>query len=179
MAAKKSVSSTVKHGAPAYAQKQKGVGGQGARGPREKTGKPLESGERKAVRKRLVLSNANALEVQGLRDLSAGNMTDASNKGQMLGLSNELIDSLKAMEAFKHTQGWSLFRRPATLIRAESMEMAKLIQNLQKNSRTERMALYGERGSGKSVLSLQTMAMAIMKGWIVISVPEGEKLCKQ
>jgi small subunit ribosomal protein S29 len=40
--------------------------------PPPKTGKPPAPGERKAMRKRVVLSNTNALEVQGLRDLDAG-----------------------------------------------------------------------------------------------------------
>jgi small subunit ribosomal protein S29 len=37
-----------------------------------------------------------------------------------------------------------------------------------------RRVIYGERGSGKSVLALQAKAMALLKGWIVVHIPEGK-----
>lgn len=129
-------------------------------------------GERKAQRKRVVLSNTNALEVQGMEDFSAESVPDASRLGHVLGLPTETMDSLRANEAFKATQGWSMFRRPATLIRKETVEMGKLVDEAAQK-RTVRKVVYGDRGSGKSVLMLQAMAMAHLKNWVVIHVPEG------
>lgn len=146
---------------------------------RAKTGRPPAPGERKALRKRVVLSNTNALEVQGMEDFTAENMADASQQGQVLGFSNEVIDPLRAVEAFKSTQGWSFFRRPATLVRKETTEMAKYVQDIAgaDKAKTVRKVLYGERGSGKSVLLLQAKAMALLKGWLVVHIPEGNTPC--
>ena len=140
-----------------------------------RTGKPPAEGERKAMRKRVVLSNTNAVEVQGLDNFSAANIYDAALEGQVMGLSNEVIDALRATEAFKATQGWSLFRRPATLVRKETAELAKLMQNVEANKTAVRRVIYGERGSGKSVLALQAKDMALLKGWIVVHIPEGKQ----
>ncbi|KAG9738483.1 hypothetical protein KCU84_g7156, partial [Aureobasidium melanogenum] len=141
-----------------------------------RTGKPPGEGERKAMRKRVVLSNTNAVEVQGLDNLSPANIHDAAIEGQVMGLSNEVIDALRATEAFKPTQGWSLFRRPATLVRKETAELARLMQEIEANKTSVRRVIYGERGSGKSVLALQAKAMALLKGWIVVHIPEAKEL---
>ncbi|KAI4767265.1 hypothetical protein E4T45_14374, partial [Aureobasidium sp. EXF-8846] len=128
------------------------------------------------MRKRVVLSNTNAVEVQGLDNFSAANVHDAALEGQVMGLSNEVIDALRATEAFKSTQGWSLFRRPATLVRKETAELARLMQDVETNKTAVRRVIYGERGSGKSVLALQAKAMALLKGWIVVHIPEAKEL---
>ncbi|THW15356.1 hypothetical protein D6D17_04230 [Aureobasidium pullulans] len=141
-----------------------------------RTGKPPGEGERKAIRKRVVLSNTNAVEVQGLDNLSATNIHDAAIEGQVMGLSNEVIDALRATEAFKPTQGWSLFRRPATLVRKETAEVARLMKDVESKKTSVRRVIYGERGSGKSVLALQAKAMALLKGWIIVHIPEAKEL---
>lgn len=143
-----------------------------------RTGKPPAEGERKAIRKRIVLSNTNAIEVLGLDNFTPANIHDTAVQGQVLGLSNEVIDSLRAIEAFKPTQGWSLFRRPATLVRRETAEVARLLHDVEANKTSVRRVIYGERGSGKSVLLLQAKAMALLKGWVVVHIPEGEDLAK-
>ncbi|GAB7349637.1 hypothetical protein MBLNU459_g0316t1 [Dothideomycetes sp. NU459] len=145
---------------------------------RVKTGRPPAPGDRKALRKRIVLSNTNALEVQGMENFTVENMGDEKYQGQVLGLSDESIDSLRAIEAFKHTQGWSSFRRPATLVRKETTAMAQLVQGAAEagSAKMVRKVLYGERGSGKSVLLLQAKAMAFLKGWVVIHIPEAQEL---
>ena len=38
---------------------------------------------------------------------------------------------------------------------------------------TIRRLLSGEKWTGKSVLMLQAQAMAFLKGWVVITIPEG------
>ena len=52
-------------------------------------------GERRAQRKRIVLSNTNAFEVKDMTDLSAANMTDARALGEVLGLEGGLLDQLR------------------------------------------------------------------------------------
>ena len=96
--------------------------------------------------------------------------------GQMVALDGELLDQLRDSRAFKTTQNWSLFRRPATLIREETLKIAKDMQNVEGPDGPRKVAkhlIVGERASGKSILMLQAMSMAYMKGWIVLNVPEG------
>lgn len=134
-------------------------------------------GERKALRKRIVLSNTNALEVEGLKDITAQSMIDESLRGQVLGIPGPVVDQLRAVEAFKVTQGWPLFRRPAMLMRKDTLEMATEIENISLGIRdkTIRRVFVGERGSGKTTMLLQAMTMAFLKGWVVINIPEGAR----
>ncbi|KAI4130104.1 MAG: hypothetical protein LQ341_006499, partial [Variospora aurantia] len=132
-------------------------------------------GERKALRKRIVLSNVNALEVPGMQDIDEENMFDGRLEGHVLGFSGQLVDQLRAVEAFKSTQGWGLFRRPGTLMRRETLDLGKMIAEMSSGDgprKTIRRVLVGERGSGKSMMLLQAMTMAMLKGWTVINLPE-------
>lgn len=143
--------------------------------------RPPAVGERKALRKKLVLSNTNALEIKGLPDFDSRNIpTEVLQKSEqkVLGLQNATVDALRALEAFKPTQGWSLFRRPATLVRKETVELAGDMEWIMEapSGRTVRKLLYGERGSGKSLLQLQALAMASLRNWIVVHIPEAKDL---
>ncbi|KAI4199800.1 MAG: hypothetical protein LQ346_002523 [Caloplaca aetnensis] len=132
-------------------------------------------GERKALRKRIVLSNVNALSVPDMQDIDGENMFDRTLEGKVLGLSNDLVDRLRAAEAFKSSQGWGLFSRPGTLMRRETLDMGNMIADMSVGDGTAksvRKVLIGERGSGKSILLLQAMSMAMLKGWTVINLPE-------
>jgi len=140
--------------------------------PREEY-RPAITPELRALRKRIVLSNTNALAVPEIHDLSSTNMADAQSRGQILGLPGALIDQLRALDAFKVTQNWGAFRRPATLIRKQNVEIGKLIDRQDADRKTVRRVFVGERRSGKSVMLLQAMAMALLKGWVVISIPDG------
>ena len=144
------------------------------RTPADRSKRPA-IGERKALRKRIVLSNTNALEVQGLKDIDAQSMIDESLRGQVLGIPGPVVDQLRAVEAFKVSQGWPLFRRPAMLMRKDTLEMAKEIEDISLGTRGKaiRRVFVGERGSGKTVMLLQAMTMAFLKGWVVINIPEG------
>jgi small subunit ribosomal protein S29 len=135
-------------------------------------------GERKALRKRIVLSNTNALEVQGMQDLSVTNMADETRIGQVLGLKGELLDQLRDVKAFKPTQNWNMFRRPGTLMRRESVELGRTVMDVntglvEERPRTVRRIIAGEQSTGKSLMLLQAMSMAFMNEWVVINVPEG------
>jgi small subunit ribosomal protein S29 len=160
-----------------------------------RSGKPPASGERKAMRKRVVLSNTNALEVENLRDLSVeliGEMIrqkgesgleteiyraygeDHGVAGQVVGLQDATVDALRASEAFKPTQGWGIFRRPGLLIRKESVELSKKLVDAQYDKSMVRLVLDGDRGTGKSLMLIHAMATAFTKGWIVLNIPEGK-----
>ncbi|KAL4811107.1 mitochondrial ribosomal death-associated protein 3-domain-containing protein [Aspergillus unguis] len=147
--------------------------------PQERV-RPPAVGERKALRKRIVLSNPNALEVEGMQELSAETMVDSRLRGSVVALPVPMIDQLRAVQAFKTHQGWSLFRRPGTVLRRETLEMGRFFDNIsgegpEKASVVKRV-LTGQRKSGKSVHLLQAMAMGFTKDWIVLSVPEARDL---
>ena len=135
-------------------------------------------GERKALRKRVVLSNTNALEVEGLKDVTAQSMIDENLRGQVWAIPDPVVVQLRAVEAFKVSQAWPLFRRPAMLIRKDTLEMAREIEEISSGARdqTIRRVFVGERGSGKTTMLLQAMTMAFLKDWVVINIPEGTSL---
>ncbi len=131
-------------------------------------------GERKAFRKRIVLSNNNALAVPGLEEMAAGDLAAASNQGRILALPDAVVDQLRASEAFKPTQTFSLFRQPSLLVRAETVALAqRLQQDVAAEHKTLRIVVDGPRIAGKSVLLLQAMAHGFLNDWLVISIPEG------
>ncbi|KAH4004870.1 hypothetical protein HBI13_025480 [Parastagonospora nodorum] len=140
------------------------------------TGKRPAQGERKAMRKRIILSNDNALEVSSLKDLSKANALEEKNEGLVMGLPMDTVDALRAMEAFKTSQGWSLFRRPAVLMRKEAVQLAKLFKEAEGSKKTLRRILSGERMSGKSTLLLQGLAMGHLREWFVINLPEAQDI---
>ena len=137
-----------------------------------KTGKPPMPGERKAMRKRIVLSNTNALQVEGLEDLSR-DMELAVHTGKVVGIPGEVVDSLRAVGAFKVSQGWGMFRRPALLIREESVKITESMKRSEEEKTGLVLVVDGERATGKSLMLLHAMATAFVRGWIVLNIPEG------
>ncbi|KAF1984603.1 mitochondrial ribosomal protein Dap3 [Aulographum hederae CBS 113979] len=144
------------------------------------TAKPPGPGERKAMRKRIILSNTNALEVQGLKKLEkemfAGGKELKELSGKMMGLEDNTIDQLKAVQAFQPRQGWKMFRWPSVLMRKEAVDVGHALQNAENNKTSFRRVLVGDKHSGKSVLMLQAQAMAFLKGWVVIPIPDAQEL---
>lgn len=151
-----------------------------AKKKRVQTGRPPAPGERKAARKRVVLTNANALEVQGLEDLSIANVVSPEAlkglDGRVMGFNEDTIEALRALEGFKPTQGWSLFRRPASLIRRETVEMGEMIQAMRAKKGVARVVLAGDKSSGKSVMQLQSMAMAHLQGCVMVHFHEARDM---
>lgn len=139
-------------------------------------GRPPAVGERKALRKRIVLSNTNALEIPGMQELSEETMVDSRLRGSVLALPVPMITQLRALQAFKPSQGWSIFRRPGVVMRRETLEMCRLFDGVSEgkveNAKVVKKIVTGKRASGKSVHLLQATAMALLKKWVVISVPE-------
>jgi small subunit ribosomal protein S29 len=173
------------------------------------------------MRKKLSLTNVNAIEIKDLKDLTPDNASQdrlAPLHARMMGLQQATVDSLRALEAFRHTQAWSFFRRPATLVRKDTLLMAGKIERLDargvipvskvrsiqapanpkasgeavseseqglseeeyteipKAPQTARSIITGAKGTGKSVLQLQAMAMALQRGWIVVHIPDGNEI---
>ncbi|KAI1828623.1 mitochondrial ribosomal death-associated protein 3-domain-containing protein [Xylaria intraflava] len=138
--------------------------------------KTPQSGERKAFRKRIMLTNDNALEVEGLDAFSPESAADPESVGKVFGIPTGILDSLRACEAFKPSQNWALFRSPHTLVRTETVELIKQITEAVEKNETLRLVITGNRGSGKSVLGLQALATGFLKNWVVINLPEGQDL---
>ncbi|KAL8638703.1 MAG: hypothetical protein Q9228_004164, partial [Teloschistes exilis] len=155
-------------GAKRFVAKKKRSGAERSRRP--------APGERKAFRKRIVLSNVNALDVPGIQEINANNMGDESLRGHVLRLPGTMVDRLRAAEAFKPTQAWGMFSRPGFLMRKETLELARMVRDIsssdEDSEKTVRMILVGQKESGKSMLLLQGMTMAFLKGWTVINLPE-------
>lgn len=158
---------------------------------RVRDSRPPEPGERKAIRKRIVISNTNALEVAGLGELNTTNIRRYSDiQGQVMSLPAAVQDQLRTVEAFKVGQGWGFFRTPACLFRDEAVQVAAWMDSIQgrtsdpwtapsmakvevKKGGNVRRLVVGERKAGKSVLLLQAMSHAFLRDWIVINIPEG------
>lgn len=140
------------------------------------TARPPAVGERKALRKRIVLSNPNALEIEGMQDLSAETMVDSRLRGSVLGLPPTMIDQLRAVQAFKPKQGWSLFRRPGTVLRRDTIELGRLVEKIsgEEKGKVVKKIITGTKGSGKTVHLLQAMTMGFLKNWAVITIPDGK-----
>ena len=140
-----------------------------------KTGKPPMPGDRKAMRKRIVLSNTNALAVDGMQDLKKAlvGKEGAEFVGKVIGLQGQTVDSLRASEAFKPHQSWGFFRRPGVLVREETIALGEKMIAVEKEG-TLRLVLDGDRVTGKSLMLVSAMAMAFVRGWIVLNIPEGK-----
>jgi small subunit ribosomal protein S29 len=132
-----------------------------------------EPGARKAFRKRIQLSNDNAVPVEGLEVMTADNLGLESSAGSMLEVPDAVVDQLRAAEAFKSTQRWSLFRKPHTLVTAQTVTLMNKLRNAVGGKDTMKMVLVGDKVTGKSMMLLQAMAYAFLNDWIVINIPEG------
>ena len=136
-------------------------------------------GERKAFRKRVVLSNPNALQPEGMKVLSKDVSLDEGAVGLVLALPDGLVDQLRALDAFKPTQRWSAFRKPSLLWTGQSLQLGRDLVAVERaadrtGSSSLLRILSGEKGVGKSHLLLQAIAMALLRNWVVVSIPECE-----
>ena len=137
------------------------------------TGKAPAPGERKAFRKKIVLSNNNALPVPGLETLRPNDLAKKDNVGSVMALPEDVVDALRAVEAFKPTQCWGIFRKPSVLVRQETVDLITKMEAAGTNGKTLRVVVEGNRITGKSLMLLQGMAHAFMNDWLVLHFPEG------
>ena len=140
---------------------------------KKRAGKPPAPGERKAMRKMIVLSNTNALAVPSLQEMTAENISDPSYRSVVLSLPDKIVSRVRAAECFKTYQKWRLFRRPSIVLRSADVRLAQMMDDAKISKRVVRQVLVGGRGSGKSLYLLQAVASAMLKDWIVITFPEG------
>jgi small subunit ribosomal protein S29 len=134
----------------------------------------IAPGERKAFRKRIQLSSNNAFPVPGVETLTSATLTDKSSVGKVCAISDEVVDQLRGVEAFKATQNFAFFHKPSVLIRSETIKVAAMLEEAVAKKETAKLVIDGERLSGKSTLLQQTMTAAFLRNWIVIHVPEGQ-----
>ncbi|KAL2200061.1 mitochondrial ribosomal death-associated protein 3-domain-containing protein [Corynascus similis CBS 632.67] len=139
-------------------------------------GRPPLPGERKAYRKRITLSNDNAIPVPWLTDLGPADLAASENVAKVMSLPEELQDQLRASEAFKPTQRWGMFRKPAVLVRKETVDLANQMQDSANKKQMLRLVVTGDKVAGKSMMVLQAMAHAFLNDWIVIHLPEAQEL---
>ncbi|KAA8631643.1 hypothetical protein SMACR_08045 [Sordaria macrospora] len=139
-------------------------------------GKPPAPGERKAYRKKIVLSNNNALPVPGLENLRPADLSKQDNVGTIKALPEDVVDALRAMEAFKPTQCWGIFRQPAMLVRQETVDLVNKMKAAEKGRKMIRVVIEGNRITGKSMMLLQAMTHAFMNDWVVLHIPEAQEL---
>lgn len=138
----------------------------------------FETGERKVLQKNIVLSNTNA-PVLPLPEMMLDICGKEETEGTVFQIPDSVLDSLKALGAFKTGQHWPYFQRPSTLVRKESVQIGKLIlwidagEVAKGEERCARIILDGTRGSGKSIVLAQAMNWAIQSNWVVIAIPNG------
>lgn len=130
-------------------------------------------GERKAFRKRIQLSNNSALPVTGIETLEAQTMAKGESSGKMFAVPDQVVDQLRALEAFKTTQTWNLFRKPHVLVRKETVELMSKLEASVEKKEALKCVLTGSRLSGKSLTLLQAQSYALLNEWVVINIPEG------
>ncbi|KAL7276954.1 Vacuolar protein sorting-associated protein vps5 [Rhizina undulata] len=151
--------------------------------------KAMAIGERKALRKTIVLSNINAPNVE-IPELTEDLATHAEAVNTVFAIPNDIVDQLRKLGVFQTGQNWEYFYRPSTLVREESLKIGQTIGWISGEKAAEkpkeveskeegkfhRMILDGRRGVGKSVLMLQAMTWALEKNWMVLSIPNAQDL---
>ncbi|KAG6027177.1 hypothetical protein E4U41_001036 [Claviceps citrina] len=138
--------------------------------------KKPNQGERRAFRKRIQLSNNSALPVEGFEDLGPAGLADPASAGRMVAIPGHVVDQLRALEAFKTTQTWGLFRRPHFLVRGQTVELVGMMVASVDKKEALKCVLTGSKLSGKSLVLLQAMTYGLMNEWVVLHVPEGQDL---
>lgn len=96
--------------------------------------------------------------------------------GYVVGLEGKTVDALRAVEAFTPTQGWGLFRRPALLVRDESVLLSRKIVQAEKEKSVLRLVIDGDKGTGKSLMLIHALATGVLRNWVVMNIPEGRSL---
>ncbi|KAF2759339.1 hypothetical protein EJ05DRAFT_485368 [Pseudovirgaria hyperparasitica] len=133
----------------------------------------LRGDQRRQVRRSVILTNDNALEVHGIPKLERKAIESLEIEGKMVRLMDSTVDQLRAVEAFKHNQGWKYFRHPSMIMTKAAVKMVNTLKRITDGVEPEtvRTVVIGETTCGKSTLLLQAIAAAFLKGWIVLNLP--------
>lgn len=134
-------------------------------------------GQRKVLRKNIVLSNTNAPAVL-LPEMSSEICGDENTIGGVFEIPGGVLDQLLALQTFKLGQHWRYFQKPSALVRKEGVEIGKLISWVNESGkegeeRCARRIIDGIGGSGKSIVLAQAITWALQSKWVVISIPNG------
>ena len=134
--------------------------------------------EIKAAQKPVAVSNANALAVPGVSTLSLENMVDDKSRGKVFYLPKACVEPLRAMQVFKPSQSWPMFKAPGTFMREESVELARLIRGIggegDMKGKSVARIVTGDKATGKSIHLTQALTMGLLNNWVVINIPEGK-----
>lgn len=88
--------------------------------------------------------------MSGIESLEAQTMAKGESSGKMFAIPDQVVDQLRALEAFKTTQTWNLFRKPHVLVRKETVElMGKLEASVEKKEALK-VVLTGSRLWGRA-----------------------------
>ena len=134
--------------------------------------------EIKAAKKPVALTNPNAIEVPGLEPLTTENVVDEKSRGKVFALPPTSLEQLRSLGVFKPSQSWGLFKKPATLVRAETLELGKLVSGIgakdgDMKGKSVTRIVSGLRNVGKTTHLLQAMTLGLMNNWVVMHVPNG------
>ncbi|KAK6509114.1 37S ribosomal protein S23 mitochondrial [Arthrobotrys musiformis] len=115
--------------------------------------KKPDVGYRRAMRKAIVLSNANAPNLE-LPELTTEILGDAESVGKVFAINMEDLEKMRALEAFQKRQGWQFFYRPTTFIRNESVGIARAMESVERyTGETTSTAAEGKPTKGEKTIS--------------------------
>ncbi|KAK6357470.1 37S ribosomal protein S23 mitochondrial [Orbilia javanica] len=114
--------------------------------------KKPEVGYRRALRKAIVLSNANAPNLE-LPELTSEIMADTESVGKVFAINMEDLEKMRALEAFQKRQGWQFFYRPTTFIRNESVGIARAMESVERYTGEAATAATTEKSKAMSEAS--------------------------
>lgn len=106
-------------------------------------------GERRAIRKRIILSNNNALRVADQPRMDGDNLAAQESAGRVFKVPEDAIDQLRKVEAFKSSQTWNLFHSPHMLVRPETVEVCARMTEAAGKGETARIIVGGREGRGQ------------------------------
>ena len=135
--------------------------------------------EIRANQRPVALSNPNAIEVPGLQALSVEHVVDETSRGKVFALPPQFLEQLRSLGVFKPSQSWGLFKKPATLVRAETLELGKLVRGIggaeegEMKGKSVTRIVSGLRNVGKTTHLLQALTLGLMNEWVVMHVPNG------
>lgn len=110
-----------------------------------------------------------------LRQSSSAAYTQ-ENIGTVFETPSNVTSQLYALDVLQSQGGYQYFSQLATVIREPSVDLSKVLVETPGPSDNRRIILDGPAGSGKSIVMLQAIALALQLKWVVVSIPRAELL---
>lgn len=115
-----------------------------------------------------------------LESLNVNSLTFDSPAQTITKYSKKTEESLRVLDSFKKYQYHEAFKNPISLITRNTINIRdQFINNLEQPSKSNRICIIGEKGSGKSTLITQSKALALSKhrnDVILLHLDHAEKL---